>query len=92
MGYCDISEASKDTRMVFHNENRVLCEISPNILYQYVLMVLWFFFVASIFVSAIGLVNYVGSHLYRLVYMGRLKRSDQNNCVFIGTYGITPKI
>lgn len=75
MGYCDIREASLDTRTVFHNTNRVICEISPNILYQYVLMVLWFFFVASIAVSVAGFFSYLGGHIYRMIFFSSPKNS-----------------
>ena len=71
MGFCDIQEASYDRLTTYHNQNRVLCEISPNILYQYVLMVLWFFFVASISVSICGLVSYIGGHLYRVIFFSK---------------------
>ena len=71
MGFCDIHEASKDTRQTFHNENRLICEISPHILYQYVLMVLWFFFVASITISVMGVVGYIVGHGYYMLYYGK---------------------
>ena len=54
MGYCDVHEASIDLRNTFHNENRYICEISPHILYQYVLAVMWFFFIASCLIATTG--------------------------------------
>ena len=67
MGYCDIQEASLESRVTFHNENRFICEISPHVLYQYVLMVLWFFFIASIVVSILGLCHYIAYHLFHML-------------------------
>lgn len=67
MGYCDIQEASLESRITFHNENRFICEISPHILYQYVLMVVWFCFVASIVISIFGLIHYVIYHMFHVL-------------------------
>lgn len=71
MGYCDIHEASLETRIIFHNENKFVCEISPHVLYQYVLMVLWFLFVTSIVISIIGALVYIGKHLRQLLPFGQ---------------------
>ena len=72
MGLCDVQEAALDIQSTFHNENRFICEISPHILYQYVLMVLWFFFVAGIVISISGWINYVIIHLYHMLCFGKL--------------------
>lgn len=73
MGFCDVHEASYDIRNTFHNRNRFICEISPHTLYQYVLVMLWFFFVASNLVAMLGLVLYVATNMYYLVwYCGAL--------------------
>ena len=43
------------------NHNKFVCEISPNILYQYVLIILWFLIVFSIIISLSGLlINLIG--------------------------------
>ena len=61
MGFCEIHESSKDVKQSITNSNKFVCEISPNILYQYVLILLWFLIVFSIIVSISGfLVNLVG--------------------------------
>ena len=73
MGYCDVHEASYDLRNTFHNKNRFICEISPHTLYQYVLVVIWFFFVASNLIALIGLFVYILTNLYYLIcYCGAL--------------------
>lgn len=60
-GYCEIQEAHMDIRNVFFNTNKFICEISPNILYQYTFIVLWFCMVLSIMISIIGfLINVLG--------------------------------
>ena len=59
LGFCDITEGSTDVRSVFTNQYRIICEISPHILYQYVLVVLWFAFVTSILISLYGLLYYI---------------------------------
>ncbi|XP_066928522.1 innexin inx3-like [Clytia hemisphaerica] len=61
MGFCEIHESSRDVRQTFTNTNKFVCEISPNILYQYVLIILWFLIVFSIIISISGLlINLVG--------------------------------
>ena len=39
-GFCEIQEASMDVRHIFFNRNKIICEISSHILYQYVFVVL----------------------------------------------------
>ena len=63
MGFCEIHEAHQDIRVAFHSRNKFICEISPNILYQYVLMVLWFMFVVSIAISIVGFLANLSSHI-----------------------------
>lgn len=63
MGFCEIHESSKDSRQKFTNTNKFVCEISPNILYQYVLIILWFLIVFSIIISICGLIINLVGHL-----------------------------
>lgn len=65
-GFCEIQEASMDIQHVFFNKNKFICEISPNILYQYVFVVLWFVIVTSIAISIAGLIINVAGHLITL--------------------------
>lgn len=57
MGYCEIAEQSRDARNTRVNYHKFLCEISPHVLYQYVLFLLWFFLVVGILMSVIGLIT-----------------------------------
>ncbi|XP_065674591.1 innexin inx3 isoform X1 [Hydra vulgaris] len=66
MGFCEIFEAYKETTLEKQNANKFICEYSTNILNQYVLILLWFFFVAGIFISAFGLARNVTGHVYQL--------------------------
>ncbi|XP_057297140.1 innexin inx2-like isoform X2 [Hydractinia symbiolongicarpus] len=66
MGLCDIHEATADVSSSTENINKFICEISPNILYQYVLIILWFLFVLSISMSILGLVSNIAEQVYRL--------------------------
>ena len=45
-----------DVRHISFNKNKFICEISPNILYQYVLIVLWFLMVLSLIISVTGVI------------------------------------
>lgn len=66
-GFCEIQEASMDIRTVFFNRNKFICEISPNILYQYVFVVLWFVIVISIIISIIGFIVNIAGHVIAMV-------------------------
>jgi len=67
MGYCEISEASRDVRNTRINYHKLLCEISPHVLYQYVLLLLWFLLIVGIVLSVIGLGIAISSHLLNFV-------------------------
>lgn len=55
-GFCDVLEEGLDIKHTLINEHKFLCEISQHVLYQYVLMALWFLIVIGIAVSVYGLV------------------------------------
>ena len=57
MGMCTIEEATLNRNVLSKNNHVLLCEISTHILYQYVLIVLWFLFIASITISIAGMYN-----------------------------------
>ncbi|XP_012554059.2 uncharacterized protein LOC100202445 [Hydra vulgaris] len=63
MGICEIAESYGDSTHSMINHNKFVCEISPNILYQYVLIMLWFLIVFSIIVSISGLIISLVGHL-----------------------------
>merc|ERR1719427_2363036 len=63
MGYCDVQEASRDVRNTRINYHKLLCEISPHVLYQYVLLVFWFLLFMGIVPSVAGIIASVSGHL-----------------------------
>jgi len=56
-GFCDVLEEGLDIKHTFINEHKFVCEISQHVLYQYVMMALWFLIVIGIVVSVYGLVT-----------------------------------
>nr|XP_004208200.2 innexin inx3 [Hydra vulgaris] len=62
-GFCDIHELSLDGHYATENKNKVICEISSNILYQYAMVLLWFVLVFGIFVSTVGLLENIFTHV-----------------------------
>lgn len=54
-GYCELYASAKDIKESYANKHKFVCELSQNILYQYCLMVMWFFLIIGIVVSIIGL-------------------------------------
>ena len=71
MGYCEVEEASKDQLTVHHNSYVFLCEISTNILYQYVMVVLWFLFIISITISILGFISALLGYLPNILCYNR---------------------
>ena len=55
MGICEIHEGSRDIRHSVSNKHKFVCEISSNVLYQYVLIVLWWLMIFAIIISVSGL-------------------------------------
>ena len=63
MGFCDLHEATRDIRNTFINKHKFICEISPHVLYQYVLVLLWYLLIIGIVISLLGLVLVLFGHL-----------------------------
>jgi hypothetical protein len=62
-GLCEVLELGKDVKHNLFNSHRFVCEISQNVLYQYVLALLWFLFVLGMVVSVLGLLMLIGEHV-----------------------------
>lgn len=60
--YCEMYESARDVKHTVANKHKFVCELSQNILYQYVLIVLWFCIIFGIAVSAIGLLSMLLNH------------------------------
>jgi hypothetical protein len=73
MGYCDVQEASRDVRNTRINYHKLLCEISPHVLYQYVLLVFWFLLVVGIILSVFGIFSAICGHLINFFFFMNAK-------------------
>lgn len=62
-GFCEVLELGKDIKHTLYNNHRFVCEISQNVLYQYVLILLWFLYIFGMVVSCIGLIMKLVDHL-----------------------------
>jgi len=62
-GLCDLHEALRDVRTTTINRHKFICEVSPHIIYQYILIILWFFFNIGIAVSTLGAVLHIVNHV-----------------------------
>lgn len=80
MGYCDISEASRDVRNTRINYHKLLCEISPHVLYQYVLLVFWWLLVVGIILSAFGIFSALLGHVVNYVFF--LNAKDHSHALY----------
>lgn len=71
MGLCDLNVDILDASSRFAKKYRFICEISPNIRYQYLLVIMWFLFIASITVSIFGLILTLLRHSYYFLCLAR---------------------
>ena len=62
-GICDVLELAKDVKHELLNKHRFVCEISQNVLYHYVLILLWFLYIFGMIVSCVGLITQIINHL-----------------------------
>ena len=70
-GFCEIFEASVSETFVYKNKSRFICEISLNVMYQYIFLILWFFMLAGIVISSCGVVQNLANHLITFLYILR---------------------
>lgn len=77
-GLCDVLELGKDVKHNLFNSHRFVCEISQNVLYQYVLALLWILFVMGMVISVLGLLMLIGEHVaMHAVTVTKYNDSDQ---------------
>ena len=62
-GICDVLNIGQDVKNELLNKHRFVCEISQNVLYQYVLIVLWFLYVFGMVISSVGLIMQIVDYL-----------------------------
>ena len=55
-GICEFFEIKKDATKATKDHHRFVCEVSQYILYQYVLLMLWFLFIIGMILSILGLI------------------------------------
>ncbi|XP_066918022.1 innexin inx3-like [Clytia hemisphaerica] len=63
VGICEVHEALNDKRGVYIDKHKVICEVSQNIRYQYIFIILWFFFATGVLISTLGLFHLIYSTL-----------------------------
>ena len=80
MGFCDVTEGSSSRTSLIVNDYTFICEISTHILYQYVLLVLWFIFVTGIVVSSMGLLLHIGMNIFTTLSCAMPQRKKK--CAF----------
>lgn len=54
--FCEVYEMAQDIKNTYLNKNRFVCEMSQHILYQYVLLLVWWAMVFGMFISILGLI------------------------------------
>lgn len=79
-GFCDVLEEGLDVKHTILNEHKFVCEISQHILYQYVLMAMWFLIIIGIVISAYGLISLLLSYI--LWKAANQKDKDKSKLVY----------
>lgn len=62
-GMCEVTEISNDVKVNYFNTHKFVCEVSQHVLYQYVLVILWYAFIGGIVISSLGLVMRIVDHI-----------------------------
>lgn len=58
-GICEVANAAKDQIHSHTNKHVYICEVSQHILYQYILIILWYMLVFGIVISILGLIKHI---------------------------------
>lgn len=74
-GMCDLTALQLDRTTRSLDRVTVVCEISSNILYQYVFLVLWLILICSMVVSSVGVVVYIWQHFHITFFIKNEKKS-----------------
>ena len=62
-GLCQVSNAGQDLKNIVNNKHTFVCELSQHVLYQYILIILWYVMIAGIIISILGLIYYCFTEL-----------------------------
>lgn len=74
-GMCELVNSRLSKTRSISDRVIVVCEISTNVLYQYVFLVLWFVLVISICISSLGVLVYLISHFHVAFFIRNEKSS-----------------
>jgi len=77
-GICEVQESARDVRHTITNRHKFVCEYSQNILYHYVLLMLWYAFVFGILISCIGLLWKLVDYIATVVLVNKSEVGKKN--------------
>ena len=60
-GLCEVVTAGKDIKNLVYNKHKFVCELSQHVLYQYILIILWYMLIFGIIISIVGLLLHLVS-------------------------------
>lgn len=61
---CQVRSEAQDIKTSYSNVHTYICELSQHVLYQYMLIVLWFMHVIGIIISVLGLLK----HMFKVIW------------------------
>ena len=70
-GFCEVLELGQDIKYTVNNNHRFVCEISQNVLYQYVLIILWFLYILGMIISSIGFILKLVDHIVAVGFLSQ---------------------
>lgn len=62
-GICEVANAAEDRIHSHVNKHVYICELSQHVLYQYILIVLWYMLIFGIVISILGLIKHIFSQV-----------------------------
>lgn len=68
---CDVYEGAMDVKVTLTNDHTVICELSQHVIYQYILILIWWAMVFGICVSVLGFIKLFVDYVYTLASVRR---------------------
>lgn len=69
-GLCQVTSSGQDIKNTIINKHVFVCELSQHVLYQYILIILWYMLVCGIAISIFGLIKHIFNQISAVFCVG----------------------
>ena len=77
-GLCQVFTTARDIKTEVKNVHTYICELSQHVLYQYILIIMWYMFVFGIIISVLGLIQHGMKQAMAFLAMGNQEEEVKN--------------